>query len=732
MGMGIKAEIVDSDYYHWIAKINGLTGTSWEGGIFAVELLFSREYDSYPPKVTFLTIPFHPNIDMSTGKPCVDFLDNPDLWVPGTTLTGLLQSLQLLLVEPVLEDAVNIFAAQAFLNSPHLYNQLVKDCVVASCKVEAGISPYNESYNEEEAYENTNEESNESENNNNNNDSNKKVLLSSENTQKIKKISFEDYYKDWMNSATFLPKLNESRFKRYSNNNEDYVVRRTNNNQEFIQHTNKVDNPLKKCVVHGVKVNENIDKSLKNTNNTKYKDKSIKTSFKPDIAKKDESKKLTTENQTEESKSKVTEKSSSLIEKVMENIKKHEFTYIIDQDTDRITYIRKFFGELKNKIDSEKSFKKATTITNKRNEEQEMKNEIINDRERDLDQNLGYHHHSTSLNYDHVYHAMMSNHKNKNEIENFDCQNKPMVNIRDSRLYQYKFGHRYLKVVDIKEFKKKLSMSLTKEEKEILDKITQNEKYYNMFLNELEEIQMQKEMEKMKRNNVNDPENEDNNIYTDKKIKNENNLAFRDNILQIRAKPGTTENDYSLSKDQKEIIINGNEKSIDISPNMDPTFGPWEQNIQSMNEKEQEKNNKIQDHHENEISDIADKEIQSNRKIVEVFNNKPTSPLKVSNDNVVTNDFSNEKNNVNINNSSLKNNLNVNGNDNNLNIHSNSSDKDKTITNGINADTMNKSNNTNKNITSETEKLLNGEYPDGILDWCDNLDQTNLDNIGLI
>jgi len=41
-----------------------------------------------------------------------------------------------LLVEPVLENAVNIFAAQAYLNSPHLYNQLVKDCVVASRKVE--------------------------------------------------------------------------------------------------------------------------------------------------------------------------------------------------------------------------------------------------------------------------------------------------------------------------------------------------------------------------------------------------------------------------------------------------------------------------------------------------------------------------------------------------------------------------------------------------------------------
>ncbi|ORX43775.1 UBC-like protein, partial [Piromyces finnis] len=133
---GIEANAVDGNYYHWKAKISGLKGTSWEGGIFSIEMNFNEEYDSVPPKIIFLTVPFHPNIDMTTGKPCVDFLDNDEIWKPGTTITGILQSMQLLLAEPVLDNAVNIFAAQAYSSSPHLYNQLVKDSVVASRKVE--------------------------------------------------------------------------------------------------------------------------------------------------------------------------------------------------------------------------------------------------------------------------------------------------------------------------------------------------------------------------------------------------------------------------------------------------------------------------------------------------------------------------------------------------------------------------------------------------------------------
>jgi len=41
-------------------------------------------------------------VDMTTGKPCVAFLDDPEVWEPGTTITGILQSLQVLLEEILL------------------------------------------------------------------------------------------------------------------------------------------------------------------------------------------------------------------------------------------------------------------------------------------------------------------------------------------------------------------------------------------------------------------------------------------------------------------------------------------------------------------------------------------------------------------------------------------------------------------------------------------------------
>jgi len=39
---------------------------------------------------------FISKVDMKTGKPCVDFLDNEEIWEPGTTIIGILQSLQVL------------------------------------------------------------------------------------------------------------------------------------------------------------------------------------------------------------------------------------------------------------------------------------------------------------------------------------------------------------------------------------------------------------------------------------------------------------------------------------------------------------------------------------------------------------------------------------------------------------------------------------------------------------
>jgi ubiquitin-conjugating enzyme E2 U len=36
-----------------------------QGGVFQVDVIFNEDYDSQPPLVSFVTIPFHPNSTLS-------------------------------------------------------------------------------------------------------------------------------------------------------------------------------------------------------------------------------------------------------------------------------------------------------------------------------------------------------------------------------------------------------------------------------------------------------------------------------------------------------------------------------------------------------------------------------------------------------------------------------------------------------------------------------------------
>jgi len=74
--------------------------------------------------------------------------------------------------------------------------------IINLCKWIAGLSPYNEYFGEEEEEEESKENDKKSKNDN---ESSTEVKYL---PKTIKKISFEDYYKDWMNSATLVPKLN--------------------------------------------------------------------------------------------------------------------------------------------------------------------------------------------------------------------------------------------------------------------------------------------------------------------------------------------------------------------------------------------------------------------------------------------------------------------------------------------------------------------------------------------
>lgn len=133
---GINVTPSESNIFCWYATICGLTDSIWENGRFHLTIRFNENYDEEQPEIKFNTIPFHPNINPLTGEPCVDvFHQSGGNSLGKVSVIGLLVSLQALLSNPVLENAVNTEAASLLLTAPHIYNQLVANCVAESRKL---------------------------------------------------------------------------------------------------------------------------------------------------------------------------------------------------------------------------------------------------------------------------------------------------------------------------------------------------------------------------------------------------------------------------------------------------------------------------------------------------------------------------------------------------------------------------------------------------------------------
>ena len=73
-------KVNDDNIFELVASIEGLPQTHWQNGIFQIFLKFTENYNFEAPSVFFQTIPYHPNIEMTTGRPSIDFLDNKHKW----------------------------------------------------------------------------------------------------------------------------------------------------------------------------------------------------------------------------------------------------------------------------------------------------------------------------------------------------------------------------------------------------------------------------------------------------------------------------------------------------------------------------------------------------------------------------------------------------------------------------------------------------------------------------
>ena len=90
--LNITAKLVnDINFFLWNATILGPEDTPYEGGVYYLNIHFPNDYPFKPPKCTFETRIYHPNIN-SMGAIGLDILK--DQWSPAYTISHVLLEIQ--------------------------------------------------------------------------------------------------------------------------------------------------------------------------------------------------------------------------------------------------------------------------------------------------------------------------------------------------------------------------------------------------------------------------------------------------------------------------------------------------------------------------------------------------------------------------------------------------------------------------------------------------------------
>ncbi|KAL0222414.1 hypothetical protein RCL1_002268 [Eukaryota sp. TZLM3-RCL] len=116
--------ISNSDLSKWRGTIMGPPDTPYEGGIFNVNITFPSDYPFKPPKVSFATKIYHPNID-GNGNICLDILK--DQWSPSLTIGRVLLSICSLLNDPNPASPLAPEVARVLVKDPIQYANTARE-----------------------------------------------------------------------------------------------------------------------------------------------------------------------------------------------------------------------------------------------------------------------------------------------------------------------------------------------------------------------------------------------------------------------------------------------------------------------------------------------------------------------------------------------------------------------------------------------------------------------------
>lgn len=114
----------DEDLFNWTATIMGPCDSPYQGGVFTLNIKFPPNYPFKPPKVTFVTRIYHPNIN-SAGGICLDILK--DHWSPALTISKVLLSICSLLTDPNPDDPLVPDIAKEFKRNKAKYEMTARN-----------------------------------------------------------------------------------------------------------------------------------------------------------------------------------------------------------------------------------------------------------------------------------------------------------------------------------------------------------------------------------------------------------------------------------------------------------------------------------------------------------------------------------------------------------------------------------------------------------------------------
>ncbi|XP_078490509.1 ubiquitin-conjugating enzyme E2-18 kDa-like [Ciona intestinalis] len=94
-------------------------------GAFRIEINFPAEYPFKPPKITFKTRIYHPNID-EKGQICLPII-SPENWKPATKASQVLNALLVLITSPEPEHPLRGDLAEEFTKDRSKFNKSAED-----------------------------------------------------------------------------------------------------------------------------------------------------------------------------------------------------------------------------------------------------------------------------------------------------------------------------------------------------------------------------------------------------------------------------------------------------------------------------------------------------------------------------------------------------------------------------------------------------------------------------